>query len=193
MRPGCRYSWKPARARPVFWICGLVIGRATPSWPLSSSSGRPMASDRLASRPATVNCGGISSWRLRLWLDQSQVPVRTPEQDVDRGGGGVAEHEERAVAVDDLERGLVDRHRYHLVATRPDDAQRPWLGGARPPAAKCPCGPFRPRRRGRGLRRGHSLTLALAPAALQAAHLPIDLVGGGAERRVHVAASGFAV
>src|SRR5438270_263449 len=40
MRPGLRYSSKPASARPVFWMCGLVIARSSPSPPASSARRR---------------------------------------------------------------------------------------------------------------------------------------------------------
>ena len=50
--PGLRDSWKPARARPVFRMCGLVMTRSRPSAPASSSSGRPNASGRLQKQGA---------------------------------------------------------------------------------------------------------------------------------------------
>src|SRR5690606_28552479 len=57
MRPAWRNSWKPARARPVFWIYGLVIGRSMPRGPARLSSGRPIVSGRIARRPPTVKAG----------------------------------------------------------------------------------------------------------------------------------------
>ena len=68
------------------------------------------------------------------------------------------------------------------------------IGGGRGAAALAAAGGARLPRSGRGrrrdgrFRRRNALALALAPAALQAAHLAIDFVGRGAERRCDVAA-----
>src|SRR4051812_25808982 len=104
MRPGCRYSSKPARARPVFWMWGLRIERCRPSAPLSSSTGRPMASARPFSRPATVTDRGVV---LRLRFDQSHVAVGAAKQHVDLFGCRVAEDQEHRAPVGYLDRRLV--------------------------------------------------------------------------------------
>ena len=90
--------------------------RSRPAAPPSSSSGRPIASARPLSRPATVT---ESAWSMpRLWLDQSEIAVGAAEQHVDLFGRRIAEHEEGVAAVADLDRGFLDRHRLHGVAAR---------------------------------------------------------------------------
>src|SRR5581483_8057025 len=100
-RPGLRYSWKPASASPVFWMCGLVIGRPRPSAPASRSSGSPNVSGRLASSARTLT-GGLDGMgagrRLRLGLDERQVAVATTIEDAERRGLRVVEDDEAVAA-----------------------------------------------------------------------------------------------
>src|SRR5712691_573280 len=120
-RPGLRYSWKPARARPVFWMCGLVMPRSRPAAPARSSSGSPNASGCDASNVETVTqwVAGMSSRSpgdsrlagLRVRLDQRHLAVRVSEQHADRLGLDVAEDDDAVVAGVDQASGVGHRHR----------------------------------------------------------------------------------
>src|SRR5690349_24570968 len=128
-RPGFRYSWNPASARPVFCTCGLVIRRPTPSAPASSSSGSPNDSGRLASSSRTETPGGgvtATDYRLptlgdtlRFRLDQRELAVAAI-QHADRIALGIVEDDQVAVA-GDLPRGVGHRHRLDRLARGPED------------------------------------------------------------------------
>ena len=171
-RPGCRYSWKPASARPVFWMCGTGDRRGR---------GPPCAAqqfERQAYRlgPALQQAG---DGELRLhgaggYASGSispRFPSGTAEQDVDRVGRRVAEDEERVVAV----RRLRARPRRPTSAS-PRSAARGRSRTVAPSLAAAPAAAPKPapralgprRRRGR-LRRRDALALALGPLALQLA------------------------
>src|SRR5262245_45774940 len=108
-RPGFRYSWNPASASPVFWMCGLVMTRSRPSLPASSSSGSPKASGRLASSSRTVTPAWGATRSLCFDLDQRELAVAAV-QHADRGALDVPE-DHQPVAVDvDCARRIGHRH-----------------------------------------------------------------------------------
>src|SRR4051812_25602404 len=102
-------------------MCGLAIRRSSPPIPLSTSSGSPIASDRLLSSAATVTDGDMAV-PSGFGLNQPEIAVGTTEQHGHRVGRRIAEHDHRIVAVADLGGGVLDAHRLDGVAPHPDDA-----------------------------------------------------------------------
>src|SRR5712691_5067380 len=130
-RPGLRYSWKPASARPVFWMCGLVMARSRPAAPARTSSGNPNASGCDASNVETVtpwvtgmnsrSSGDPRLAALRVCLDQRHLAVRAPEQHDERLGLDVAEDDDALVAGVDLAGSVGHRHRPDHLPRGPQD------------------------------------------------------------------------
>src|SRR6185436_142166 len=108
-RPGLRYSWKPASARPVFWMCGLVIARPRPAAPANSSSGSPNASGRLL-RNAPTEIPACDIWASGVGLNERELAVSPPVQDAQRRRLQVAEHDDVAAVRLHLACGIGDRH-----------------------------------------------------------------------------------
>src|SRR5262245_18020455 len=177
-RPALRYSWKPASARPVFWMWGLVMTRSRPSTPARISSGRPNASGRLRSSPPTVTPGCDTS---RFRLDQRQLAVAAVE-DADGRGLHVAEDDHAFGYAADLARRFGQRHRLQPAPRGAQDARHP-----------CPLAPDPSRRLGRdggrfALEAGDgdglaaATALALLPLAFDLVRLLRDLVDRDAQR-----------
>src|SRR5262245_31158415 len=130
-RPGFRYSWNPASASPVFWMCGLVMTRSRPSLPASSSSGSPKASGRLASSSRTVTPAWGATRSLCFDLDQRELAVAAV-QHADRGALDVAE-DHQPVAVDvDCARRIGHRHLPDRLTGGAQDPRHPDALARRP-------------------------------------------------------------
>src|SRR5262245_42777677 len=129
MRPALRYSWKPASARPVFWMCGLVMMRSRPAPPARSSSGRPNASGRLPRNAPTVMPSCAIADRARAWLrfglHERQLAVAAAVEHADRRRLEVSKDDDAVAISRERPCGVGDRHRPNHLARRLENGGHP--------------------------------------------------------------------
>ena len=123
----CRYSWKPASARPVFWMCGLVMTRDEP---VGAGQQLERQAERLraaAEQGANADAGRVSHRGLIRLRSRTSVssPSATAEQDADARGLDVAKDDDAVAAGVDLARGVCNGHGLDRLIHRAQDPRHP--------------------------------------------------------------------